>query len=270
VTAASDDDNCGHEHGHGHGHGHGECHDEREKPKHRHDQGVSSLAFRFEGEVALPRLEKWIQELMTTKAKDLYRYKGVIAMVGMDDQYVFQGVDELFEGEFMSPWAQGQRRISKFVLIGKDLDRELLTTQFNKCKVFPLRFKVGDIVEACVGEDQFEQARVVAMWNDGYPYRVSRLAPKPAAAAAAATTATKSRATCGCPTTRRTLSARARRRSPGPSAASTQVMAASVPFIIRGRAAGQLKKDISFALRRGTIAQVTTALDATRHVAKLW
>ena len=28
---------------------------------------------------------------------------------------------------------------------------------------------------------------------------------------------------------------------------------------------GKLKKDISFALRRGTIAQVTTALDATQR-----
>jgi hypothetical protein len=134
---------------------------------------VSSLAFRFEGEVALPRLEKWIQQLMSTKAKDLYRYKGVVAVVGMDDQYVLQGVlHELLEGELMSPWAQGQRRISTLVFIGKDLDRELLTTQLNKCKVYPLRFKVGDIVEACVGQDQFE-------WNDGYPYRMSRLAPKP-------------------------------------------------------------------------------------------
>ena len=30
---------------------------------------------------------------------------------------------------------------------------------------------------------------------------------------------------------------------------------------------GKLKKDISFALRRGTIAQVTTALDAAQRAA---
>ena len=35
-----------------------------------------------------------------------------------------------------------------------------------------------------------------------------------------------------------------------------------------GRAAGKLKKDISFALRRGTIAQVTTALDAGQRAAE--
>ena len=31
---------------------------------------------------------------------------------------------------------------------------------------------------------------------------------------------------------------------------------------------GKLKKDISFALRRGTIAQVTTALDAGQRAAE--
>jgi hypothetical protein len=31
---------------------------------------------------------------------------------------------------------------------------------------------------------------------------------------------------------------------------------------------GKLKKDISFALRRGTIAQVTTALDAAQRAAE--
>ena len=54
--------------------------------------------------------------------------------------------------------------------------------------------------------------------------------------------------------------------------ALTATRGASLVIIFSGLPAdvllGKLKKDISFALRRGTIAQVTTALDAGQRAAE--
>ena len=43
---------------------------------------------------------------MDDKAKDLFRYKGVLAVKGMDDKYVFQGVHMVYDGDFDKrfPW----------------------------------------------------------------------------------------------------------------------------------------------------------------------
>ena len=52
--------------------------------------------------------------------------KGVLAIEGCDDRYVFQGVHALFEGMPDKPWEDGVARSSKLVFIGKDLDRDEL------------------------------------------------------------------------------------------------------------------------------------------------
>ncbi len=62
-----------------------------------------------------------------------YRYKGIIAVKGFDEKFVFQGVHMLFDGDFMGQWKEGEKRESKFVFIGKGLDREELTEGFRKC-----------------------------------------------------------------------------------------------------------------------------------------
>ena len=45
------------------------------------------------------------------KGEDLFRYKGVLAVKGMDQKFVFQGVHMLFGGGFSSevpPWKEGE------------------------------------------------------------------------------------------------------------------------------------------------------------------
>lgn len=35
-----------------------------------------------------------------------------------------------------------------------------------------LRFKVGDEVEVCVGEDAWMPGKIVRLWDEGNPYRI--------------------------------------------------------------------------------------------------
>jgi len=177
--------------GHGHGHGHDNCEDEKceheshahghdhdskakkRKREFRHDMHVSSVGITLkEGEhMNLGGLQNWIGELLQQKGSELYRYKGIISVIGFDRKFVFQGVHEMFDGDFMDEWPADKPRISKFVFIGKDLDRAMLEEGFQKCIAKPLRFNVGDVVEARV-KGGFKQGVILKTWDNGNPYRI--------------------------------------------------------------------------------------------------
>lgn len=82
-------ESCDHDHAHDHDHkhaggGHGKA------KKHNHDQRVSSVGVVVEGEINADRLDEWWRTLMETKAKSIYRSKGIIAMEGSPTKMVFQ------------------------------------------------------------------------------------------------------------------------------------------------------------------------------------
>jgi G3E family GTPase len=92
--------------------------------EHVHDQSVSSCGAVITEPISLGKLERWIGELIQTKATDLYRYKGVINVIGMDAPYVFQGVHMLFTGNFIkSGWEDTKIRQTHFCFIGKNIDK---------------------------------------------------------------------------------------------------------------------------------------------------
>ena len=141
--------------------------------EHEHDDRVTSTSSKFEGALNVNKLERWIGELMQTKGEDLFRYKGVLAVKGMDQKFVFQGVHMLFGGGFSSevaPWKEGEARECRFVFIGRDLDHEELQQGLMDCKAEELRFNVGDTVYANIGE--FTEGRILKCWDEGNPYRV--------------------------------------------------------------------------------------------------
>ena len=141
--------------------------------EHEHDDRVTSTSSRFEGALNVNKLERWIGDLMQSKGEDLFRYKGVLAVKGMDQKFVFQGVHMLFGGGFSSevaPWKDGETRECRFVFIGRNLDHEELQKGLMDCKAEELRFNVGDTVYANIGE--FTEGRILKCWDEGNPYRV--------------------------------------------------------------------------------------------------
>ena len=141
--------------------------------EHEHDERVTSTSSKFEGALNVNKLERWIGELMRDKGEDLFRYKGVLAVKGMDKKFVFQGVHMLFGGGFSSevaPWKEGETRECRFVFIGRDLDQEDLQKGLLDCKAEELSFNVGDTVYANIGE--FTEGRILKCWDEGNPYRV--------------------------------------------------------------------------------------------------
>ena len=141
--------------------------------EHEHDDRVTSTSSKFVGALNVNKLERWIGELMQSKGEDLFRYKGVLAVKGMDRKFVFQGVHMLFGGGFSSevaPWKEWETRECRFVFIGRNLDHEELQQGLMDCKAEELRFNVGDTVYANIGE--FTEGRILKCWDEGNPYRV--------------------------------------------------------------------------------------------------
>ena len=141
--------------------------------EHEHDERVTSTSYKFAGELNVNKLQSWIGKLMREQGEDLFRYKGVLAVKGMDAKYVFQGVHMLFGGDFSEEiglWKKGEQRECRFVFIGRDLDPEALQQGLVACQAETLRFKRGDTVYANIGE--FTKGKILKCWDQGNPYRV--------------------------------------------------------------------------------------------------
>ncbi len=87
--------------------------------------------------------------MLREKAADLFRYKGIISIKGMDKKYIFQGVHMIFQGAFADSYMKDDldkdgnvKRISKFVFIGRNLDKDLLTNLVQCCRAEQLRFSI--------------------------------------------------------------------------------------------------------------------------------
>ena len=114
-------------------HGHDEGVRKRKK---KHDlSGVGSLGLTADRPLLSAQFNAFMSELLRTKARDLYRSKGVLAFVEEGNaRFIFQGVHEQIQyTTALEPWAQDEPKISKCVFIGRDLDHDLLRSKWEKC-----------------------------------------------------------------------------------------------------------------------------------------
>jgi G3E family GTPase len=101
--------------------------------EHQHDNRVSSVGVDVAGEVDQGKLNEWIGWLLKEKGVDLFRSKGILAVKGMKERFVFQAIHMLFANSKGKPWTEGEEKRSKMIFIGKNLNREELTSGFRAC-----------------------------------------------------------------------------------------------------------------------------------------
>ncbi len=85
------------------------------------------------GEMNPDRFFPWIQKITQTQGPNILRLKGIIAFAGDDERYVVQGVHMIIEGDHQRAWKEGEKRESRLVFIGRDLDREKIEQSFLAC-----------------------------------------------------------------------------------------------------------------------------------------
>lgn len=98
-------------------------------------EAVQSVGLQFEGELHAQWFNMFMMDLLRDRAADLYRTKGLLSFHGQGNvKFVFQGVHEQINfGPAAEPWKEGEKKINKFVFIGKDLNRAELTKSLKDC-----------------------------------------------------------------------------------------------------------------------------------------
>lgn len=107
--------------------------EQRYAAPHEHDDTVGSVGIRLPGELDPGRFEAWVVQLLRTRGTDIFRMKGVLALIGKNNRFVFQGVHMLFDGQEGRPWSPEEERESQVVFIGRDLDRQYLSDGLSSC-----------------------------------------------------------------------------------------------------------------------------------------
>lgn len=63
--------------------------------------------------------------------------KGILAIRGLQERYVFQAVHMLFEGSPERPWRPDEPRVSRMVFIGREMDEDAFREAFRRCLADP-------------------------------------------------------------------------------------------------------------------------------------
>jgi len=126
---------CEHEHDHHHAHDH-EHHDHDHHHAHAaaiHDVTVKSISLRG-SEMVAERFFPWLQRVTQEQGANILRLKGIIAFQDDEDRYVVQGVHMILEGDHQRAWREGEKRESRLVFIGRELDDADLRAGFEACQ----------------------------------------------------------------------------------------------------------------------------------------
>jgi G3E family GTPase len=106
---------------------------------HEHDAAVGSFVLQEDRPIDINRFSLWMNEMAQTRGDDLYRTKGIFFAQGFRERVVFQSVRMLTTMRPERAWAEGEHRMSQFVVIGKNLDRAEFAAGFANCVVRPAR-----------------------------------------------------------------------------------------------------------------------------------
>lgn len=107
-----------------------------------HTPGVISVSFRAEDALDGVKLNQALAAINERYGESLWRLKGVLAIEGMRNRIIVQGVQGLIQANPSTVWRMFEPKRSQLVLIGRDLDRAWVLAQLQSC--VPAQTKDGD------------------------------------------------------------------------------------------------------------------------------
>ena len=115
------DEHCGHGHVHS-------------TASHLADSDIATVSLSAEQPLDRDKVQAWIAHLVETRGRDILRLKGILDIAGENRRLVLQAVHMQLEGDFQRAWAAGERRTSRLVLIGRNLDSADLQRGLKSCE----------------------------------------------------------------------------------------------------------------------------------------
>jgi G3E family GTPase len=106
----------------------------RPVPPARTHRVYASVSLSIDGDVDGDRFADFVDAEIAPVSGRLFRTKGILAVAGVDERVILQGVADTVEFTFGEPWADAPRR-SRLVIVGFALDRAALEAGFARCAV---------------------------------------------------------------------------------------------------------------------------------------
>ena len=101
--------------------------------EHEHDPAITSIVLREDRPIDMNRFMSWMAPLLQREGDRYLRTKGVFNAKGFDQRVVFQSVRMLTTMARFHAWGAGEARRTEYVVIGRDLDREMLAAGLATC-----------------------------------------------------------------------------------------------------------------------------------------
>lgn len=95
---------------------------------------IEAVSLVVEGELDEERFGDWVEQALASLAARILRIKGILAMQGVDERVIVQGVGDAVDVELGAPWGAAARK-SRLVVLGLGLDAAALEAGFVECAV---------------------------------------------------------------------------------------------------------------------------------------
>lgn len=121
--------------GHGEpGHVHDEhCDDDHHHHDHAHDDEIKSVSLTLGKPMDRRKISRWLTGLVAKEGQNILRAKGIIDVKDEKRRLVFQSVHMVLEGDLQREWKAKEKRLSRLVFIGRNLDAAALKAGFEAC-----------------------------------------------------------------------------------------------------------------------------------------
>ena len=101
--------------------------------EHEHESGIGSVSLSSALPLDGDKVTEWLRNLLTERGQNILRTKGILDVKNRDERLVFQAVHMVMEGDYQSAWKPDEKRYSRIVFIGRDLDEAELRRGFSAC-----------------------------------------------------------------------------------------------------------------------------------------
>ena len=101
--------------------------------EHEHESGIGSVSLSSALPLDGDKVTEWLRNLLTERGQNILRTKGILDVKNRDERLVFQAVHMVMEGDYQSAWKPDEKRYSRIVFIGRDLDEAELQRGFSAC-----------------------------------------------------------------------------------------------------------------------------------------
>jgi G3E family GTPase len=123
-----------HHHGHDHHGDHDHGHDHHNGGlKHYHDEEMQSLSLKSDKPLDPEKFLPWINDLVAKEGPKILRCKGILSFKDDPQRFVLQGVHMVLDGDHQRDWKPDEKRESRLVFIGRELDAAAIEQAFLAC-----------------------------------------------------------------------------------------------------------------------------------------